>query len=220
MVPVGGVIVGVIAPDYNSAEWFVFGWFLVFLGVGTWLIGAAIRRQNIKTSITYSKLLLYPVLLALSPIIYIVLKFLPMVRNSKLIQNMVKVASEGEVLYESAPQLTLQLYIVLSTLEPTGWTWFSITTSCLSLLVALVHSQYIENLPNSSWRDYVKSTIVILPNMIFRILSLRYIKPISKNDASSQGTSLQSYQVRWCASYVGIIFFFEKGFAYILYLLI
>ena len=190
MVPVGGVIVGVIAPDYNSAEWFVFGWFLVFLGVGTWLIGAVTQKRNFQTLIRTgpgrdqdqdpilticSKLLLYPVLLALSPIIYIVLKFLPMVRNSKLIQNMVKVASEGEVLYESAPQLTLQLYIVLSTLEPTGWTWFSITTSCLSLLVALVHSQYIENLPNSSWRDYVKSTIVILPNMIFRILSLRYI---------------------------------------------
>ena len=188
MVPVGGVIVGVIAPDYNSAEWFVFGWFLVFLGVGTWLIGAVTQKRNFQTLIRTgpgrdqdqdpilticSKLLLYPVLLALSPIIYIVLKFLPMVRNSKLIQNMVKVASEGEVLYESAPQLTLQLYIVLSTLEPTGWTWFSITTSCLSLLVALVHSQYIENLPNSSWRDYVKSTIVILPNMVFRILSLR-----------------------------------------------
>ena len=172
---------------YNSAELFVFGMFLVILGIGTgvvginlrrhgtWLIGIGLFRTSSAPSIICCKMLLYPFLLALSPIIYIVMKFLTMVRNSKLIQNMVKVASEGEVLFESAPQLTLQLYIVLSTLEPTGWTWFSITTSCLSLLVALVHSQYIENLPNSSWRDYVKSTIVILPNMIFRILSLRYI---------------------------------------------
>ena len=80
----------------------------------------------------------------------------------------------GEVLYESAPQLTLQLYILLSQLKPNGWAWFSITTSSLSLLFSLVYSQYIENRPNSTWRDYVKSIIVILPNMIFRILSLRY----------------------------------------------
>lgn len=140
------------------------------------LIGTGVFRIRSSPSIICRKILLYPFLLASSPIIYIVMKFLPMVRNSKLIQNMVKVASEGEVLFESAPQLTLQLYIVLSTFEPTVWTWFSITTSSLSLLVALVHSQYIENLPNSSWRDYVKSTIVILPNMIFRILSLRYIR--------------------------------------------
>ena len=187
--PVGGVIVYNFLQffDYKSAEWFVFGMFLVILGLGTGVIGITLRRRGIwlpfyglfqissKPSEVCSKILLYPFLLALSPIIYIVLKFLPMVRNSKLIQNMGKVASEGEVLFESAPQLTLQLYIILSTLDPNGWTWFSITTSSLSLLVALVHSQYIENLLNSSWRDYVKSTIVILPNMIFRILSLRYI---------------------------------------------
>ena len=29
---------------------------------------------------------------------------------------------------------------------------------------------------------------------------------MSKNDATSQGTSLQSNQVSWCASYVSIIF--------------
>ena len=90
------------------------------------------------------------------------------------IQNMLKLASESEVIFESAPQLTLQLYVVLSKLTPVGWkTWFSITTSILSLLISLVHSKYIENLPEHSWKDYVKSIFVILPNIIFRILSLR-----------------------------------------------
>ena len=91
-----------------------------------------------------------------------------------MIQNMGKVASEGEVLFESAPQLTLQLYILLSQLKPDGWAYFSITTSSLSLLFSLVYSQYIENLQESSWQDYIKAVVVILPNMIFRILSLRY----------------------------------------------
>ena len=179
MAHVGGIIGGFVAHQYDSAELFVFGWFLFFLGVGTYFIGFGqcgskklfefIRFRNL------GKMMLYPFLVTVSPIIVIVLKFLPMVRNSKLIQNMVKVASEGEVVFESAPQLTLQLYIVLSTLDPTGWTWFSITTSILSLLVSLVHSQYIENLPENTWKDYIKSAIVILPNIIFRVLSIRYI---------------------------------------------
>ena len=121
----------------------------------------------------FGKKMLYPFLVTVSPIIVIVLKCLTMVRNSKLIQNMAKVASEGEVVFESAPQLTLQLYIVLSTLNQNGWTWFSITTSILSLLVSLVHSQYIENLPENTWKDYIKSAIVILPSIIFRVLSIR-----------------------------------------------
>ena len=177
MALVGGIIGGVVAHQNDSAELFVFGWFLFFLGVGTYIIGFGQcgSKELFKFhNLDLGKKMLYPFLVTVSPIIIIVLKFLPMVRNSKLIQNMVKVASEGEVVFESAPQLTLQLYIVLSTLDPNGWTWFSITTSSFSLLVSLVDSQYIEFLPDSSWRDYVKSVVVILPNMIFRILSLRY----------------------------------------------
>ena len=176
MALVGGIIGGVVAHQNDSAELFVFGWFLFFLGVGTYFIGfgqcGAKEAFNFH-NLDLGKKMLYPFLVTVSPIIIIVLKFLPMVRNSKLIQNMAKVASEGEVVFESAPQLTLQLYIVLSTLNQNGWTWFSITTSILSLLVSLVHSQYIENLPENTWKDYIKSAIVILPNMIFRVLSIR-----------------------------------------------
>ena len=165
--------------DLLYSEWFVFGWFLVILGSGTNFIGyfqlwkPELPRPGLSDNIY--KAVLFPILVALSPVIFIIMKFLPTVRNSKLIQNMVKVASDGEVLFESAPQLTLQLYIVLSHLNPDGWAWFSITTSSLSLLFSLVYSQYIENLREHSWRDYVKSVIVILPNMLFRILSLRYL---------------------------------------------
>ena len=178
MVPIGCIIVSIVAPVYNSAEWFVFGYFLVLLGTGTGFIGAKIYkmslpRQNCSMDNGY-KVLLYPFSMAFSPIIFIIMKFLPIVRNSKLIQNIVKFATESETLYESAPQLTLQLYILLSKLNPDGWAWYSITTSSLSLLVSLV-SQYIENLPENSWKDYVKSIIVILPNMIFKILSIRYL---------------------------------------------
>ena len=120
------------------------------------------------------KVLLYPILLAISPILYIIMKFLPVVNNSQLIQNMLKLASESEVLFESAPQLTLQLYVVLSKLEPVGWkTWFSITTSIISLMISFVHSHYIENLIEHTWKDYLKSIIVIFLNIIFRIISLR-----------------------------------------------
>ena len=116
----------------------------------------------------------YPILVVFSPLVLIMMKILQLIRNTELIQNMVKVASEGEVLFESAPQLTLQLYVVLSKLNPDGWTWFSITTSILSLLISFVHSQYIENLQEESEKKYVKSAMVMLPNIIFRIFSLRY----------------------------------------------
>ena len=179
MVPGGAIIGGIISPLYNSAELFVFGFFLFFLGLGTIFIGN--KQFKPRCQIIFSskdnvcKTFLYPILVALAPLIFIVMKFLLMARNSKLIKNMVKVASVGEVLYESAPQLTLQLYILLSKLEPDGWTWFSITTSFLTLTVSLVHSQYIENLPENSHRDYIKAVVVIILNMVFRVLSLRYL---------------------------------------------
>ena len=183
MVPLGAIIGGVIASLYNSAELFVFGFFLFFLGIGTVFIGNKQFKPNFtiicSSKDNVCKTLLYPVLVALAPLIFIVMKFLLMARNSKLIQNMVKVATVGEVVYESAPQLALQLYILLKRLESDGWTWFSITTSSMSLIFSLVHSQYIENLPEDSWRDYVKSAIVILLNSIYRVLSFRYISPLS-----------------------------------------
>ena len=39
MALVGGIIGGVVAHQHDSAELFVFGWFLFFLGVGTYFIG-------------------------------------------------------------------------------------------------------------------------------------------------------------------------------------
>ena len=194
---IGGIMIEVVVPHFNSAELFVFGWFLILLGGGTLLIsGYKLALSGYKLALnpndkrkkgselqqspdcsmmdTIQKAILYPILMAFSPIISVVIKLLTIVSNSKLIQNMEKVSSEGEFLFESTPQLVLQLYIVLSKLTFDSWrTWFSITTSCLSLLVSLVHSQYVGTLPEHSWRDYVKSAIVILPNMIFRILSFR-----------------------------------------------
>ena len=100
MVPVGCIIVGIVAPEYNSAEWFVFGYFLVLLGAGTGFIGAKIYkmslpRQKWSMDVGY-KALLYPFSMAFSPIIFIIMKFLPIVRNTKLIQNIEKFATESE----------------------------------------------------------------------------------------------------------------------------
>ena len=175
-----GIIIAGIDLYYNNAEMFVIGVFLGILGFGTILISLTLVSATYKTWFPICskdndlKALSYPILVVFSPLVLIMMKILQLIRNTELIQNMVKVASEGEVLFESAPQLTLQLYVVLSKLNPDGWTWFSITTSILSLLISFVHSQYIENLPEESEKKYVKSAMVMLPNIIFRILSLRY----------------------------------------------
>ena len=175
-----GIIIAGIDLYYNNAEMFVIGVFLGILGFGTILISLTLVSATYKTWFPICskdnalKALSYPILVVFSPLVLIMMKILQLIRNTELIQNMVKVASEGEVLFESAPQLTLQLYVVLSKLNPDGWTWFSITTSILSLLISFVHSQYIENLPEESEKKYVKSAMVMLPNIIFRIFSLRY----------------------------------------------
>ena len=186
MACIGVIITFLLVPHFQSAELFVFGMFLIILGCGTAYIsiyklalnpddimkkGSELQQlQGRSLMDTIQKAILYPILMAFSPIISVVMKFLTIVSNSKLIQNMEKVSSEGEFLFESAPQLILQLYIVLSKLNIDSWRiWFSITTSSLSLLVSFVHSQYVSNLPEHSWRGIPKNSCLV------NILTLRDI---------------------------------------------
>ena len=120
---------------------------LVFLGGGMFFLGLIMVAQSFKSLSVLRSLFslsdflisgfLFPLLLPLSPLIFICLKLISLLKpNNKLLKAQSKTGSRGESILESAPQFALQCYIVLLSLSPTWSQWFSLITSLLSLCPA------------------------------------------------------------------------------------
>ena len=79
--------------------------------------------------------LFLPLLLLLSPLIFILLKFIAISKPSnRLLKAQSTIGSRGESILEAAPQFILQCYIIFLTLTPPGWKkLLSISTSALTL---------------------------------------------------------------------------------------
>ena len=104
---------------------------LVFLGGGMFFLGLIMVAQSFKSLSVLRSLFslsdflisgfLFPLLLTLSPLIFICLKLISLLKpNNKLLKAQSKMGSRGESILEAAPQFALQCYIVLLSLSPTG----------------------------------------------------------------------------------------------------
>ena len=176
--------------------WYVMGWFLVFLGGGMTFLALTID-ESANLSLTYFRFifsffsnsdsllscLLFPLLLPLSPITFVCLKLISLLKpNNKLLKAQSKMGSRGESILESAPQLALQCYIVLLSLSPTSSQWFSLITSALSLCPAnieyyvtacLEEKKRMKKKPVDTFgpMSILKNIAVFLPISLFRILA-------------------------------------------------
>ena len=75
-------------------------------------------------------------LLPISPAIFLVLKGLTVFKpKCELLKIQSTMGSRGEAILEAAPQLALQCYIALNTLDPDWTHYFSIITSALTLSI-------------------------------------------------------------------------------------
>ena len=82
----------------------------VMLGVGMFL--ARYKISSFKTLMT--DFFIFTVLYALSPLLFLVIKFMAVLRpTNEFIINQSKAISMGEVIFESGPQVTLQIFIIL-----------------------------------------------------------------------------------------------------------
>ena len=92
-------------------------WFLTFISLGiiiNSLVNLKGRFQKLKLNNNIGKILVFPILVAFSPAIFILIKLLAAVKtNNKLIVHQNRWCLTGESVLEATPQLCLQLYIAL-----------------------------------------------------------------------------------------------------------
>ena len=118
-------------------------------------------------------LILFPVVFAFSPFIFIFIKVLAVLQPSnELLNSQRKLGDSGEILMEAVPQLTLQCYEVLKELKP-GWKqWFSIATSALSLSLLSIEQYVTERSEDYGFKSIIKNISVLSPASMFKILSV------------------------------------------------
>ena len=99
------------------------------------------NKKSLKERVTSSLSLyclpglFFPLLLPFSPIIFIIIKIMGLVKpNNQFLKAQSTIGSRGESILEAAPQFGLQCYVVFLSLTPLGCIkWISITTSVLTL---------------------------------------------------------------------------------------
>ena len=71
----------------------------------------------IKSETTAPHFLLYPVLVLFSPLLMLLVKFRSIFPNNWFVKTQKLITSLGEAVWEASPQLTLQIFIVLTTFD-------------------------------------------------------------------------------------------------------
>ena len=91
---------------------------LLLLSILTFVLSlqnSKVKMKNLKNCNTYIKLFLFfPILFVASPVLFAIIRFAAVFKKTdKTIKAQKAMVSTGEVLMESAPQLGLQLFIVI-----------------------------------------------------------------------------------------------------------
>ena len=176
---VGVALIGV----GQSVTVMLFGCFIFFLGTILLYIGAVgaandknkMILKNIKNN--WQLVLLAPIIILLSPLIIVITDAMALLRpDSEFIQCQKKVVKHGESLLEASPQLCLQLFVVMRTMNPTENQIQSIVTSSLSVPIANCE-KYLETIDMELGPNWAtpKSFLVLGPQSLFRIVSLSTI---------------------------------------------
>ena len=169
----GGIlaVTGYFVPSPGTA---IVAWFIICFGAGVFALALLNGNyDNDDDEIDKYHFLLYIPLLAFSPIIFVIIKLLAIIKsNNKFIQSQSTYGSRGEAIFEAAPQLCLQLYIVLLSMSATQKQWLSIITS-----VATISLPNIENYVLAKGDEYgpkaiIKNICVFLPASLFKVLSV------------------------------------------------
>ena len=148
-----------------------------FIGLGVSLLSQfnSFKELNLKEVIQFWSLhcTFFPLFVAFSPFILVMIKLLAVFKKkSKLVQSQSMVASRGEAILEAAPQLILQLYIVLISSSSPSWTqWMSIITSILSLPIPIVE-QYETARSEELGKNSIFKIFIFLPASLFKLLTL------------------------------------------------
>ena len=119
------------------------------------------------------KFLLFPLFYCLTPFLIILLKVLKLLRpSSPFVGSQVKIASTGESLFESTPQVMLQVYIILDNLYPPSLTQvLSIFSSAMTLSYLNIET-YLLSYDKYSFPNILKCFPLFLLASSFRVITI------------------------------------------------
>ena len=99
----------VFCADMTSVTWVMLAMVTCGCGNGFW--------SGVKRNTTVPHFIFYPLLVFLTPIIFLLLKFRAIFPHNWFIKSQKIVMSLGEAAWEASPQLTLQIFIVLMNID-------------------------------------------------------------------------------------------------------
>ena len=169
MAVLGGVF-ALIGYIVSSKATSIMGWFVIILSsgfLGTGCVNGAYGEYSLLHYIMFIPLV------SISPAIFIAIKFLAIFKSGNtLLQSQATYGSRGEGILEAAPQLGLQLYIVLLSLDPTTSQILSILTSAATLSLPNIKNFVAAQGREFGFKPIMKNIWIFFPASLFKILSI------------------------------------------------
>ena len=170
---------GLIVVSLTGSELGIFLLTQPLLGIGMMI--STIRccgKDSVKLTfcmrmkILIPRILLYPILIPVTPFISILIKFLCVFKpENTIIKNQHRTCSRAESMLESTPQLMLQMYIVLVTLAPTNLQLFAILTSSISICVPNIEKYLVSKKMEFDLKSILKNVHIFSTASFFRALT-------------------------------------------------
>ena len=152
----------------------IIGWYLLTLSFVFLVLGVVnYVSAGFGWHLSRYHYVLFIPLLIFSPGIYVIIKFLAIFKvKNTLLQSQSSYGSRGEAILEAAPQLGLQLYIALLSLEPSLTQILSIITSAAILSLPNIENYVAARGLDFGFRTIFKNSPVFLPASLFKVLSV------------------------------------------------
>ena len=175
----GGTMAG-LANNHSYTAGMI-GWFLIFLGAAMFLLGcynSTMGDDGLILNLIPNKYLFifFLPLIFFSPVIFVFIKLLAILKpNNEFIQSQSVYGSRGEAILEAAPQMILQLYGVLLTMNPSMNQTFSIITSAATLSLPNIENFVSARGGIFGFQAIIKNILVFLPACLFKVLTISII---------------------------------------------
>ena len=131
-------------------------------------------RDDVKPYITLQHFLLYPVLVVISPFFIVLVKLRVIFPSNWFVKTQKLLIGLGEAVWEASPQLTLQLYIILTTFDQgvSRLQLMAIISSSISLVIPAIQLYIQRDRKPVMFRQILAHVPLFFTANIFRILSV------------------------------------------------
>ena len=177
--PVGfvwGLIGCILSMIFLTEYWFIFFGFsaILFLYSTFKLFGKHKTNWSINSNCIFF-LTTFPLFVLTSPLLFLWIKFVSVIKKDYKLQIEKKYVSQSESMFEATPQLGLQLYILFLKREPSLVLLFSIATSALSMSIPNIEI-YLSSFPEPyGLLSIVKYFLIFQTFSLFKVMSISLI---------------------------------------------